>query len=65
MFRRLFVTKVVDPAPSTFNVDAEQVKARISKDVRRLLVTHAVGEPVDLPAKGYVIKKWTYLHKRF
>ena len=45
-----FVPKVVDSAPSSFNVDAEQVKARISKDVRCLLVTHAAGEPVDVPA---------------
>ena len=44
-----FVPKVVDSAPSSFNIDAEQVKARISKDVRCLLVTHAAGEPVDVP----------------
>lgn len=45
-----FVPKVVDSAPSSFNIDAKQVKARISKDVRCLLVTHAAGEPVDVPA---------------
>ena len=45
-----FVPKVVDSAPSSFNIGAEQVKARISKDVRCLLVTHAAGEPVDVPA---------------
>ena len=45
-----FVPKVVDSAPSSFNIDAEQVKSRISKDVRCLLVTHAAGEPVDVPA---------------
>ena len=45
-----FVPKVVDSAPSSFNIDAEQVMARISKDVRCLLVTHAAGEPVDVPA---------------
>ena len=45
-----FVPKVVDSAPSSFNIDAEQVRARISKDVRCLLVTHAAGEPVDVPA---------------
>jgi len=45
-----FVPKVVDSAPRSFNVDAEQVKARMSKDVRCLLVTHAAGEPVDVPA---------------
>jgi len=45
-----FIPKVVDSAPSSFNIDAEQVKMRISKDVRCLLVTHAAGEPVDVPA---------------
>jgi len=45
-----FVPKVVDSAPSSFNIDAKRVKARISKDVRCLLVTHAAGEPVDVPA---------------
>ena len=43
------VPKVVDSAPSSFNVDAEQVKARMSRDVRCLLVTQATGEPVDVP----------------
>jgi dTDP-4-amino-4,6-dideoxygalactose transaminase len=45
-----FVPKVVDSAPSSFNIDAEQVAARISEDVSCLLVTHAAGEPVDVPA---------------
>lgn len=45
-----FVPKVVDSAPSSLNVDAEQVTTRISKDVRCLLVTHAASEPVDVPA---------------
>ena len=51
-----FVPKVVDSAPPIFNVDAEQVKARISKDVRCLLVTHAAGEPVDVPVIRDAIK---------
>lgn len=45
-----FVVKVFDSAPSIFNVDAEQVKVRISKDARCLLVTRAAGKPVDVPA---------------
>ena len=51
-----FVPKVVDSAPLSFNIDAEQVKARMSKDVRCLLVTHAAGEPVDVPAIRDAIK---------
>lgn len=45
-----FVPKVVDSAPSSLNVHAEQVTTRISKYVRCLLVTHAAGEPIDVPA---------------
>ena len=56
-----FVPKVVDSAPSSFNIDAEQVKARISKDVRCLLVTHAAGEPVDVPAIKNAINDDTIL----
>ena len=51
-----FVPKVVDSAPSSFNIDAEQVEARISDDVSCLLVTHAAGEPVDVPAIKSVLK---------
>ncbi len=51
-----FVPKVVDSAPSSFNIDAEQVAARISDDVSCLLVTHAAGEPVDVPAIKSILK---------
>ena len=51
-----FVPKVVDSAPSSFNIDAEQVEARISDDVSCLLVTHAAGEPVDVPAIKSILK---------
>lgn len=51
-----FVPKVCDSAPSSFNIDAEQVEARISDDVSCLLVTHAAGEPVDIPAIKSILK---------
>ena len=56
-----FVPKVVDSAPSSFNIDAEQVEARISDDVSCLLVTHAAGEPVDVPAIKSILKNKSIL----
>lgn len=42
--------KLVDSAKYSLNIDAEQVVRRITADVRAIVITHAGGEPVDVPA---------------
>lgn len=42
--------KVVDSAPRHLNIDAKQVEQRLDDHVRGIVVTHAGGEPVDVPA---------------
>lgn len=39
-----------DTAPGSFNVGAEQIKARITKRTSAIVVAHIGGEPADMPA---------------
>jgi len=47
--------KVVDSAVNSLNIDAEQVARRLDDRIRAIVVTHAGGEPVDVPAVLQVI----------
>lgn len=47
--------KLVDSAKNSLNIDAEQVARRLTDDVRAIVITHAGGEPVDVPAINAII----------
>ena len=47
--------RIIDSSPNSLNIDASQVALRMSEDVRGIVVTHAGGQPVDVPAISSIL----------
>jgi CDP-6-deoxy-D-xylo-4-hexulose-3-dehydrase len=45
-----FIPRLVDVNPKTMNVDIEDLKSKISKDVKALFLVHLMGNPADMGA---------------